>query len=421
MAAWQDWLLAQAKNGVSQNELDFLEFKLSIGRESKKDMLENFQHLASDIEVLIHRQEKQREIILEPCLEPKSFHLDIRIDRTIRPMQACVTYRNPAYDFNIVSLRNKDLLGNYELWAVLNSRHAYWGNKRLRFRGTPLFKTLQEAMDWCRHVAVIVIPKTRTLKVPHVKWESVRLLCGDSYTEWLITQPNHIFAQELKPNSHFDADNLLMHLRTSINSSGDKKILLIEEIQSDYLQNQRRLEKNRKIKLTENPYESSWVDLGLRVAVLIACRQGLDGVAVSTGEMQTEIDHIHSIGRELFYDEKVANSLKKLAKPLAAETRQFAISATTQIYRVLDAGPDHTGSAKRFSVNYLGIPNSKRASFDTFQEADDFRKSVETTLYFNVPVLWLNAAQRVSLMRLGLPVLGAVDKLPASASPHAHA
>ena len=69
----------------------------------------------------------------------------------------------------------------------------------------------------------------------------------------------------------------------------------------------------------------------------------------------------------------------------------------------------------------MRVPGHSLKSFHDYNEAVEYRESLEKTITTSVPVLWLNSAQRVSLMRLGLPVLGAVEKLPTSASAHAHA
>ena len=418
MKAWGDWLLAQGKNGVSQNELDYLCFPPSTGRESKDDLLEHFKHLVSDIEVLIQRKEKPRKLQLVPVNKSGTLPVTFRLDKTTRKVMPFITHHNPAFDFNVASLTTKDLLGHNELWAVLNSNGKYWKSKLLRIKRKPFFLTKKEALGWCYRVAAYLIPNTHKVLEPHVKWEYVRLEGGESYTEWLITQPHHSLRGEFKPNAHFAAKNLLMHLRTSIYPSGGKRILLIEELQSDYFQNKRRMEKAEGATL-DNPFESSWVDLGLRVAVLIACRQGLDGVAISNGEMQDAVYRKSSNGRAIFYDSKVANTLKKLAKPLGADCGMATVLARTQYYWVNDSGSVPTDGCERYSVTWMRVPGHSLKSFHDYNEAVEYRESLEKTITTSVPVLWLNPAQRVSLMRLGLPVLGAVEKLPTSASPHA--
>ncbi len=240
MVAWKEWLLAQSKNGISPHELSCLDFDTSIGRVNKQGMLDHFQHLASDIEVLIHRKEKPRELQLQPVNKAGSSPVSIRLDKTIRKVMPFVTHHNPVYDFNITRLTAKDLLGNTELWAVLNSDGKYWKCKHLRGHAKPYFLTQEEALIWCRRVARHLIPNTYKVLEPHVRWEDVRLEGGESYTEWLITQPHHTLNQEFRPNAHFNVKNLILHLRTSIYSSAGKRILLIEELQSDYFQTKRR-------------------------------------------------------------------------------------------------------------------------------------------------------------------------------------
>ena len=90
MVAWKEWLLAQSKNGISPHELSCLDFATSVGRASKQGMLDHFQHLASDIEVLIHRKEKPRELQLEPVNKAGSSPVSIRLDKTIRLRLPCL-------------------------------------------------------------------------------------------------------------------------------------------------------------------------------------------------------------------------------------------------------------------------------------------------------------------------------------------
>ena len=191
-----------------------------------------------------------------------------------------------------------------------------------------------------------------------------------------------------------------------------KIILLIEELQSDYFQTKRRMAHIPVNNVVFNPFESSWVELGLRVATLIACRKGLDGIAITTGKMQDAIYQKANEGRETFYESKVANALKKLAKPLGAEVGQTTVIARTQRFKITDAGPEYAGTSGRYSVHPMGS-TIDHVDFDNADATAELRERLEKTITSSVPVLWLNADQKVSLIRFGLPVLGAIEKLVA--------
>lgn len=118
--------------------------------------------------------------------------------------------------------------------------------------------------------------------------------------------------------------------------------------------------------------------------------------------------------------------LEELASDIAygivsLRTRSAHQAAKEKLEFLANFGPSPTDGNERYAVTYMRVPGYSLKRFHDYDEAVDYRESLERTITASVPVLWLNAAQRVSLMRLGLPVLGAVDKLPASASPHAHA
>ena len=411
ITAWRGWLLAQSKNGISPHELSCLDFATAVGRVNKQGMLDHFQHLASDIEVLIHRKEKPRELQLQPVNMDGSSAVSIRLCKTIRKVIPFITHHNPVYDFNITRLSAKDLLGN-EFWAVLDSNGKYWKCKYLRTDEKPYFQTQQEAMNWCRRVARHLIPNTYKVLEPFVRWEDVRLEGGESYTEWLITQPHHTLNQEFRPNAHFNVKNLILHLRTSIYPSAGKRILLIEELQSDYFQTKRRMAHIPVNNVVFNPFESSWVELGLRIATLIACRQGLDGIAITNGQMQDAIYQKVNEGRATFYESKVANALKKLAKPLGAEVSLTTVIARTQRFKITDAGPEYAGTSGRYSLHAIGS-TIDHIDFDNADAAEALRGRLEKTITASVPVLWLNTEQKLSLKHFGLPVLGAVEKLNA--------
>lgn len=336
--AWCDWLSSLDTKGVSLYELDcFSILPPKDGRLTRQQVLDQMRQLESEIVVRINLKPKPRRLVMESVDQDGVKPIPLG-DRKVMPR---IVARNRAYDFNLAYLGVEDLLEHKDVWVVLNGKGRYWRSPRLRKLPQPVFHAREEALDWCRYVSRRLIPRVHRVLEPSVLWDEVRLTGGEGYAEWLITLPHHSFMEFFEPRQHFDCDSLLMHLRTSIYQVGDRRILLIEEIQSDYLQN-RRTSPLREVMVTyDTPYESSWVDLGLRVAVLIAARQGLDGVATSTGRMQDVIYDLENQGRAYFYDNRVAKALQRLGKSLGVEVGKATISAKTQcvhIYQMRGSG-----------------------------------------------------------------------------------
>ena len=88
-------------------------------------------------------------------------------------------------------------------------------------------------------------------------------------------------------NKHFyrDSENQLFHMRTSTRTTNDgKRVLLIEEIQSDTLSGAKSEATNAQV-----PYKNEgYMNLALARAMRIAAEQGLDGVALTNAAAQIE-------------------------------------------------------------------------------------------------------------------------------------
>lgn len=98
------------------------------------------------------------------------------------------------------------------------------------------------------------------------KYESYTLPGGENYREILTTYGRQGLIQNKKMREtgeyngpHFDEENIIAHFRTKDRMYGDKKVLYIEEIQSDWGQQGRRqgftLEPNQKVELLKKADE----------------------------------------------------------------------------------------------------------------------------------------------------------------------
>lgn len=405
--AWCDWLSSLDTKGVSLYELDcFCISAPEDGRLTRQQVLDQMHQLESEIVVRINLKPKPRRLVME------SFHqAGVRsIPLGERKVLPRIVARNRAYDFNLAYLGVDDLLEHKDVWVVLNGKGMYWRSSRLRQLPEPVFHAQEEALDWCRYVSRRLIPNVHRVLEPSVQWDEVRLRGGEGYAEWLITLPHHSFFELFNPRQHFDCNRLLMHLRTSIYKVGDRRILLIEELQSDYLQNRRNSPLKDEMATYGTAYDASWVDLGLRVAVLIAARQGLDGVATSTGRMHDVIYDRENKGRASFYDNRVSKALQRLGKSLGVAVGQSRISAKTQCVQVFELESRPSRPAL-WAVSKTRNQLRSTQVFREYQEAVAYAESQEDDIDETVPTLWLDGQHRRLLNERGLPTLGAVDRL----------
>ena len=115
---------------------------------------------------------------------------------------------------------------------------------------------------------------------------------GENYREVLMHLPKSDTGEDYK-SSHWDQPNVAAHLRLSDrNLPGNEKALHLEELQSDWGEDDRNHQKFTHVnKPPEAPYigsTNSWTDLGLKRALTEAAHGGHDKLIWTPGEDQAE-------------------------------------------------------------------------------------------------------------------------------------
>ena len=139
----------------------------------------------------------------------------------------------------------------------------------------------------------------------------------------------------------------MAHVRTTVRITPQGgRLLVMEEIQSDWNQALRKAIQEARVRHTEdadecdliewdddldpppdNPYLNHWLEAALRMMLLLAANPGLAGIAWLPGTMHAErYPWANAEGLKAFYDRIVPAAAEKLAKSWGArlEAAQFS-------------------------------------------------------------------------------------------------
>lgn len=344
-------------------------------------------------------------------------------------------------------LHYKDRSFGFCIWLHVDvepglfGRHRYWsfsvpsGWKHLpSFQNDKEFYNVSEAMAYGR---VLIKSMARRLEaqgfVGSAKnlnhYDRFALPHGEHYTEWLITAPN---LPEGYWGEHFRIKNLIAHVRTTLRTTpqGDR-VLLLEEIQSDWNQELRAAILNRKLRQLPddyiddyidmiemppmNPYLNHWLDAALRMMLLLAVQQGYAGIAWLPGRLHAErFPEADAKGLEAFYDQIVPKAVRNIAKVWSVTLGEMRFSTLSRCFDVtMVSRPD------RWRVFCVDSGRVAGDNFPDFEKAEEFRRSIETQVLEVAPCLMISPDMRADIQDDGLPCLGAIERQMRLISSHA--
>lgn len=135
------------------------------------------------------------------------------------------------------------------------------------------------------------------------KFSQYQLPGGENYREVLIKAPyseqkqaDYLAGKSAEKDayfksSHWDEPNVLSHLRLNDRTTPDgKKVLFIEELQSDWAREARKspIERSTSAEMPSHPLLKNWQELSLKRALKEAVEKGYDYISWTTGEQQAE-------------------------------------------------------------------------------------------------------------------------------------
>ena len=125
-----------------------------------------------------------------------------------------------------------------------------------------------------------------------------------------------------------------MHIRCDIRDDVDsKRILVLQEVQSDWAQNIRRElqdSADARQEIAIPPWLAEWTSLALKLTILHAVYQGVAGLAWTSGRVQADRwDGLGERGLLELYDRTLPKELNKLLRPYDRECEEVDVYLPT--------------------------------------------------------------------------------------------
>jgi hypothetical protein len=231
--------------------------------------------------------------------------------RLPRGLESRPLWRDPVLGYWIDVIDWNDLLGEHRGWMAFTCRGEPVTSHE---RPGGLCDSPEAAVKLANRHASRLMPKMSTRGI----WSGYRLNGGADYREWLITVP---YFRTGYFSSHFEHRNVLLHVRADIRETEfDERVLVLQEVQSDWAQQARRRTGSERESgsVPEPPWMKEWPALALKLMLLHVAYHGLDGLAWTPGNVQkTRYGRYARKGLIELYDRTLPRELDRLLRPHA--------------------------------------------------------------------------------------------------------
>jgi hypothetical protein len=148
----------------------------------------------------------------------------------------------------------------------------------------------------------------------HTCYDHLTLFGGSDYREWLLSLPDY---QRIFFGAHYFDHNVLAHIRTTTRRDhAGRKLLFIEEVQSDWHQNGLCHGYDNSVwgKVANAPFKKEWPVLAMKLMLIRASQNGFDGIAWAGGDIHERryASSLQAIKRR--YDVDIPKALNRLGK-----------------------------------------------------------------------------------------------------------
>lgn len=231
------------------------------------------------------------------------------------------------------------------------------------------------------------------------QYDHITLYGGEDYREWILSLPDY---QRTYFGPHFIDHNVLTHVRTTTRiDSNNRKLLFIEELQSDWHQSGHTYGYDNSAwgKVANAPFKKEWPALMTKLMLIQACQNDFDGIAWPGGNIQ-EIRYAKELSPiKRHYDNEIPATLNKLGKPFNASVSSTHI-ATRDPWLNLEK------SKKRWRVTDRQGKFETRDKYHSRNEAMAVLSRHCRSIELEVPVFYINKKIRDQICKKGLPMFG---------------
>lgn len=233
----------------------------------------------------------------------------------------------------------------------------------------------------------------------HTRYDHLTLYGGRDYREWLLSLPDY---QRSFFGAHYFDHNVLVHIRTTTREDHrGRKLLFIEELQSDWHQNGSRhgYDNHPWGQIANAPFKKEWPALAVKLMLIRASQNGFDGLAWPYGEIQEGryARPLAAIRRR--YDREIPEALNRLG------AQDQARVATTWI-ETKDPWLNLVRSQDKWQVVDGQGKFATRARYSRAQAMEIMARHSKA-IDLQVPVFFIGDRLRWRIAQQGLPLFGA--------------
>jgi len=233
----------------------------------------------------------------------------------------------------------------------------------------------------------------------HTHYDHLTLYGGSDYREWLVTLPNY---QRNFFGAHYFDHNVLIHLRTTVRHDHQgRKLLFIEEVQSDWHQTGsiNGYDNSSWGRVANAPFKKEWPALAVKLMLIHASQNGYDAIAWPQGNIQETryTKQLNTIKRH--YDMELPKALNRLGKKLNCQVEMTQIE-TREPWLNLVKSKDRwlvSDNQGKFKTR-----DKYRSREEAMQVLNRHCKTVDLPVYG----YFINADLRQQIANEGLPLFG---------------
>lgn len=221
---------------------------------------------------------------------------------------------------------------------------------------------------------------------------------GENYREWLLLLPDY---QRSHYVAHYLERNVLLHIRTKERSDlQGRRLLFIEEVQSDWHQSIQRNSRGKRFQrsLPPAPFRNQWVELAAKLMLIHCLEQGLEGIAWTKGSDQEDRFQRKMPPVRRIYDQTLPAFFTHIGTPWRSKVHNTHIR-TKQVWLRLERAGENWRVLDRHG-EFVSRPR-----YDKQQAMQLMARHSKDTL-LSVPVFIIPEPLKEKIHGQGLPLFG---------------